>query len=343
MWRACEKNIGDTIPKRQGNNKKKADIDDIVKALRKLQSANMMPLVLSNGKMLMRTPMSAGIARNHENNDISNRVSLLENSLNSFMKQQSDQIKELQSLCRASVGPPPSNIRPPIFRNIRSANDYSASPNKRKREDTDVVVLPPAQEQAHPSFVQVASQNLPGIRQIGASQPPQPPRRSSTVMYGTSKVGKDENEELLAADVALVAFGVSKEASADQLSEFVKGKGINVVNIEKLTRDEVDSRTNTFKVIIKLEDYEKAMKPDIWPYRVGIRHYWPPRRQQGLSWEQQTNGHSRQSRQNQYLHPNYQQRQQQPFSIELKNRYQALADNPVDVFPATPCVFHTPN
>ena len=87
LWRACEKNIGDTIPKRQGNNKKKADIDDIVKALRKLQSANMMPLVLSNGKMLMRTPMSAGIARNHENNDISNRVSLLENSLNSFMKQ----------------------------------------------------------------------------------------------------------------------------------------------------------------------------------------------------------------------------------------------------------------
>ena len=93
--------------------------------------------------------------------------------------------------------------------------------------------------------------------------------------------------ELLAADVALVASGVSRDASGDQLKEFLVNKGINVVAVEKLTRDEVGARTNTFKVIVKLSDYEKAMKPDIWPYRVGVRHFKPPRRT-GLNWQQQS-------------------------------------------------------
>ena len=28
-----------------------------------------------------------------------------------------------------------------------------------------------------------------------------------------------------------------------------------------------------FKVIIKASDYEAALKPEVWPYRVGVRHY----------------------------------------------------------------------
>ena len=95
--------------------------------------------------------------------------------------------------------------------------------------------------------------------------------------------------ELVAADVALVASGVSKEATGDQLKEFLINKGISVVSVEKLTRDEVVTRTNTFKVVIKLTDYERAMNPDIWPYRVGVRHYKPPRRT-GISWQQQSGG-----------------------------------------------------
>ena len=37
LWKACEKNIGDTASARQGKNKRKADIDDINKALKKLK------------------------------------------------------------------------------------------------------------------------------------------------------------------------------------------------------------------------------------------------------------------------------------------------------------------
>ena len=102
-------------------------------------------------------------------------------------------------------------------------------------------------------------------------------------------VGKDDTEEFIAADVSLVAFGVSKDATPEQLKEFVEGKEVTVIGIEKLTKEDAETRTNTFKVVVKLSDYEKAMKPEVWPYRVGVRHYKPPRRNaQGMSWKQQS-------------------------------------------------------
>ena len=110
---------------------------------------------------------------------------------------------------------------------------------------------------------------IPGISSLNGAAPR--PRRPS-IMFGTSKTGKDDNAQLLAADVALVASGVSRDASGEQLKEFLINKGISVVTVEKLTREEVEARTNTFKVVIKPCDYEKAMKPEIWPYRVGVRH-----------------------------------------------------------------------
>ena len=30
------------------------------------------------------------------------------------------------------------------------------------------------------------------------------------------------------------------------------------------------------------------MNPEIWPYRVGVRHFKPPRRSQGMSWQHQS-------------------------------------------------------
>ena len=182
----------------------------------------------------------------------------------------------------------------------------------------------------------LANGQFPGIRQI---QPPgtpsQPRQRKQSIMYGKAKTGKDGEEELLAADVALVASGVSKDATAEQLKEFIGRKGIHVVEIEKLTKDDAETRTNTFKVLIKTADYEKAMDPEVWPYRVGIRHFKPQRRsRQGMSWEQQTQqngGHVNQ-------HPNrrpgpgpggrYRQQSQQekPFNLDVQNRYMILTD-----------------
>ena len=112
-----------------------------------------------------------------------------------------------------------------------------------------------------------------------------------------------------------------------------------MVEVVKLTREEVDTRTNTFKITIKLADYEKALQPEIWPYRVGVRHYRPPRRQQGLSWDQQTRGGR--STENEQSHSNGRQHhgrdqqvvsEQTPFSLPLKNRFDALIGQNGDAF-----------
>ena len=352
LWAACEMNIGETIPRRQGENKKKSDVNDIVKALKKLQGSNVMPLILSTGKMMMRTPVAEQVSRDSSDNNLALKVSTLESSMNSFIKQQTDQMTELKNLINMSSNPPASMVRPPVFKHVRAAaviDGSTASPNKRKRHNennsediTIVTTAPPGPNSvSEPSFSSVAklgNQNVNGIKQLNNDRPPRRP----SIMYGTSKVGNDENVELLAADVALVASGVSKDASPQQLKDFIEGKGIRVVAIDKLTRDDADSRTNTFKIVVKLADYDKAMKPDVWPYRVGVRHYRPPRRQ-GLSWDQQT-GQSQHAwrstgRGNPYTRghgqlypPPGQQQSQSPFSLELKNRYELLAGQNQEVF-----------
>ena len=196
---------------------------------------------------------------------------------------------------------------------------------------------------SYASMTSVRSSGVSGIDRLNqvTGQPTGNRQRRSSIMYGTSKTGTSEGTEFLAADVALVATGVSKEASAEQLKEFVISKGIGVISVEKLTREDIDTRTNTFKVVIKLADYEKAMNPEMWPYRVGVRHFRAPKRQ-GISWSHQT-GQTRngqhtgqqavhQYRQNTAIQNRAPQHCPSPFSLELRNRYQALADSQVDVF-----------
>ena len=87
-------------------------------------------------------------------------------------------------------------------------------------------------------------------------------RRRSILVYGNATTGKDDTEEILAADIELVATGVAKDATSDQLKEFVMAKGINVLEIMKLTTFE-HARTNTFKIKIRAAQYNEAMKPSM--------------------------------------------------------------------------------
>ena len=97
-------------------------------------------------------------------------------------------------------------------------------------------------------------------------------KKHSTLLFGSAKTDKDNTENFLAANVNLVATGVAKDATADQLKNFIVAKGINVEAIELLT-SHPDARTNTFKIVIKACDFERAMSPDVWPYRVGVRMF----------------------------------------------------------------------
>ena len=112
--------------------------------------------------------------------------------------------------------------------------------------------------------------------------------RPSTLIYGNARTGADDSEQFLAADAELVAYGVSKDATEEQLKQFITSKGINVTAVKKLTTFE-EARTYTFKVSIKASDYEKALKPEVWPLRVGVRPFRPKRsNNQTQSWAQQS-------------------------------------------------------
>ena len=69
---------------------------------------------------------------------------------------------------------------------------------------------------------------------------------------------------------------MSKDATCEQLKDFIENKGITVTDIE-LISNAPERRTNSFRVAIKVADYDKAMKPDVWPYRVGVRRFIPKR------------------------------------------------------------------
>ena len=105
--------------------------------------------------------------------------------------------------------------------------------------------------------------------QVGTNQsqtPRQKPwRRALNILHGTA-----DSQNTLAADVDLVAYGVAKNATADGLKSFLETRGISVVQCVNLTTFE-HARTHSYKVTIKASEYEKATKPEVWPFRVGVR------------------------------------------------------------------------
>ena len=113
------------------------------------------------------------------------------------------------------------------------------------------------------------------------NRPKLPARSPRNICFGSAKTSGDQDvENMLAANVDLVASGVGKDCSNEDLSEFLKSKGIVTVAVETLTRSEVldQVRTKTFKITVKASQYEAALKPEVWPYRVAVRHFRAPKR-----------------------------------------------------------------
>ena len=109
--------------------------------------------------------------------------------------------------------------------------------------------------------------------------------KGRNIFHGKAKPtekGDIEVEANLAADVELVAFGVNKTAEPEHLIKFLADKGIKVKEVKCLTKIELINedkvRAKTMKVTVEAADLEKAMNPEVWPLRVGVRYYKAPRR-----------------------------------------------------------------
>ena len=159
---------------------------------------------------------------------------------------------------------------------------------------------------------------------------------------------KDGNEQtgncLLTADVNLVASGVSKDATPEQLKEFIVSKGINVTDIELLTNHKAEARSFSYRIAIKPADYEKALQPDVWPYRVSVRLYKPKRWQpQQTSWNQQssqTGGNVQDQRRTNREQNERRHGPQQQFGAQAVNNVYADTQNRFNVPGFAPEVFN---
>jgi hypothetical protein len=300
LWKACEDSIGYAAPKRQGDNKKKADLDDIHKALTKLTCANALPLVLASNGMVAKVPAYCINPDQSNVTNVLNKMKVLETSMDSFMKQQAGEMRILkeaigavgQGCSYSSQGMESQKPMNHVDR-VKIREEVFESPSKRKRmgdqADSNRMDVDSTRMEGNigPENQANSYAAMAGITPIQNQREQQSrPRRKSALIYGKSKNVNDD-EVYLAANVNLVASGVSKDATANQLTDFLKQKGLDTVAIEKLTQHP-DARTNTFKVTIAPADYENALNPDIWPYRVAIRHFKPKRFTSQNSWQQQS-------------------------------------------------------
>ena len=302
LWKAAidKKAIIGNMIVHKTPGKVRKNLVDIAKAMMILKEKSMLPLLLTTSNMMKKCPAFHSDKGNTDAIDVMAKVKVLEESMDNFMKQQGEQMRNLTEtmvkVCQERPPPAPpamDNRVRDLRKNDNVSRSRSASPNKRARvedqEEEEPFENVEVRKENAPSYASAASSGQGQQRQRQEQQrqqqqrqhldqPQGPPRfrKRSTLVFGEAKTGKNDTEELLAADANLVASGVSKDATCQQFKDFIASKGIDVTDIE-LISNAPERRTNTFRVSIKASDYEKAMKPEVWPYRVGVRRFIPKR------------------------------------------------------------------
>lgn len=277
----------------RGTSKMKNHLEDILKAIRKLNEKKALPLFLGTGDMIKNSPVFNVDIRNSNIGDVLNRVKVLEESMGSFMKDQNDQVKKISEMV-GSIGQGSSQERGRslnsqvqrfVHENKSNSNRFE-SPGKRKKmadessdeilSDSEIEMEVGAIEKA--SFKEVLSRNSKK-QQRKAEQPEEKTeKRDVKKPKGAWKKGltfvhinpsatneapvivepqHNEADAAFAPDVDLVLFGVSKDASEEQLKSYVEGKGLDVIKCELITTW-TEARTHSFKLTIKAKDLRKA-------------------------------------------------------------------------------------
>ena len=211
---------------RTGAGKKTKEIEDIRKAIVALQNNNSMPLVLASSGMMGRCPSSWG------------KVHMLEEAMACHMDQQA---KQMEKLCQEVAAVRAVASKTPSFPGITL--DILDTPSKKRK----INQAGQAEEDKQQSYAGAA---LAGVQPIGQQhqknlriiqsmlQQPKlqtpPTRQQKNICFGTSKTSGDEGREtLLAANVDLVASGVGKDCTNENLKEFLINKGIDVPSYQQ--------------------------------------------------------------------------------------------------------------
>ena len=294
-------------------NKAKNMIDDIFKAFKKLEEANKKPAILATSiQMRTIRPYNLGDVAQVQATDVMERVKLLEECISNQNKTIMELVSKMADFSMAQTTRPTQPEPPvqPVERQLGAAGGTghvgpmaggaaafprvgqliqqayggrdgrtSRTPKRRRPlssgdvENVDEHAGSDPVADTRDTWATVAGNNTGGRK----GQPLRDNsksghwRQKSMLVNGTSYENNDDKS--FAADISLVAGGVSKNATVDKLTDYLKNKGLDIVSCELLTNNVEQCRTLSFKVTIKAEDFERAKNPAIWPYRVVVRKF----------------------------------------------------------------------
>ena len=287
--RICRKNVA---------GRRSKEVNDIIEAINALEESNTMPLVLCSSEQLGRCPQSQGsIGPNTNMGDVMTKVVSIEETLSKFMDSSRQQMEtmsaELKRHAEPRMAPTAQPVTPGTPAKKRKFGDEGAAIDvEAARSYAGIAGMTPLNQ---PKLLKHTLQNIIEKKGVEAEKD-KSKKKGKNAFHGNARSlgGDATGETILAADVDLVATGVAKDAEPDQLKAFLVAKGIDVVNVECLTKqellDENKVRCKTMKVTVKAAQHDLAMNPDLWPLRVGVRHFRAPssRSANGNSWASQS-------------------------------------------------------
>ena len=241
--------------------------------------------------------INAAIDKNNKSNTIETRLQMIEESLNTFIGENyvttDTRLKKIEELlnnftaandCTDGINAQLKRMEESINSLIPSSNTkHSAWPasttnlNKKIIKGDNKAVgttTSPSNRLANNSIT--ASRPGESILSLGTNsenrwkvvEPRKSWRQKANILRGTAKCETADN--MLSADVHLVVYGLGKQITDLQLSQFIQNKGIQVLGCDLLTKY-AEANSLTYKITIRACDYEKATKENIWPIGVGVR------------------------------------------------------------------------
>ena len=292
------------------------EIEDIAIILEFLKTSQKMPLILATTCQIRQSPKSIGsVEPNASMGDVLTKMASMESCMAKFMDSSMKQMETLTEAVRdqkvtepnvyksvnAKTGSTPGKKKPEV--------EGDNSTKEGEIEEEEIIInekesyasktmagITPLKRSQSVSKSQGSSQTNQLLKNVlikmvesnskQNEKNTEKPKRP-LMFHGKATTSTDETvtEASLAADVDLVAFGVAKTAEPEHLEKFLKDRGVNVEKVECLTKLELIQenkvKSKTMKVTVKASEHEKAMNPDVWPQRVGVRYYKAPSRRPG--------------------------------------------------------------
>ena len=281
LWRIIGESELGKMKKRQGTTKTISEINDICYALNVLSEKDRLPIFLSTSDMVSQTPIYISHPVEGDSSEINARLRVIEESLNSIIASSSSKNESTESTPASSTAVVNANITNEGDQNQTECLSDVAAVRKTWADITvqkykKLPVTKPSNDITEDNgwtTVQKKSNNNKVIRTW---------RQRLDILRGTA-ISETEGESL-SADIHLVAYGVAKNVTGIQLSQWLAGKGLRVLSCDLLTKYE-GARSLSYKITVKSCDYDKAHNPEIWPARVGVRlfkFFNAPREMKGI-------------------------------------------------------------